>query len=208
MTKTHATDFYIESPPWGEPHVFAVGTGAYRAGDTDEIHRTFCRDLYNLRTIRNLHTVRVVMDFGAGIGAFGVACHQVWPEAEIYCFEPDERKYELLCANIHQGGDGWGNVHAFGTGVGYAPELMDIEEVFAHTSENFVDLARFTAPAMEACFPHIETHSAERIDMITGHYRSTFETFERMATLAFAHHTFPRPHPADAGRFTGMMRGH
>lgn len=208
LTMTEPNDFYIESPPWGTPHVFRVGTQAYRHGDVGEIHRDFCRDLYDLKTLRHLRPMQVIMDFGAGIGAFAVAAHQVWPEAEIYCFEPDARKYELLCDNIRLGGDGWRNVHAFGNGVGYAPELMDIEEVFAQTSEEFVDLARWSTPAMEACFPHIHTHSAERIDMMTGHYRSTFDTFERLAQLAFPLHTFLRPHASGAGRFTGVMRGH
>jgi hypothetical protein len=201
----HFADWFIEHPPWGEPHVFSVRPGPGKSEDLATIDREFKRDVYRVRTLKeNARAIGCVMDFGAGIGAFAVACAQAFPDAEVYCFEADPLKFELLEENTKA----FSKVHRFPYAVGYTPETMSIEEVFAHTGEEFVDLARWTPLSMSNTWRWIESHSSDRIDMMTGHYLTSFETFCRYAVAAFPNHAFPLPSPEDAGRFTAIMRGH
>jgi FkbM family methyltransferase len=55
-----------------------------------------------------------IMDLGANCGAFTVWAKTIWPEAEIFAFEPLEFNFDLLLKNV----DGLSGVECFNQAVG------------------------------------------------------------------------------------------
>lgn len=42
---------------------------------------------------------KVILDIGANVGAFAFWAHNKWPEAKIYCYEPEENNFSQLSGN-------------------------------------------------------------------------------------------------------------
>lgn len=52
------------------------------------------------REYGRMQNYRTIVDIGANMGAFGVYAALACPNAKIYCFEPEERNFEVLKRNI------------------------------------------------------------------------------------------------------------
>lgn len=71
-----------------------------RGKDAEVVAEVVTRDYYRLAELKKAgFRPSTIVDIGAHIGTFAVMANFYWPEAEIYCFEPDERSFELLCQN-------------------------------------------------------------------------------------------------------------
>jgi FkbM family methyltransferase len=102
--------------PWGAEHLFQIRPDSERRGDIDVIHECFERDDYNLAGLRKAFPApRVIFDVGAHIGCFTVAAKLLWPDAEVYCFEPNRRSFDLLMENTSD----FTGVHLFNYALGY-----------------------------------------------------------------------------------------
>lgn len=74
---------------------------------------TVLDDHYRLRELRD---ARRIIDAGAGTGDFAIVAARRFPAAEILCFEPDARYFDVLRANLRR--NGCCNVAAHGVALG------------------------------------------------------------------------------------------
>lgn len=96
----------------GVSYTFTIRTEKH--GDRDVINEVYTGDCYRLRDYPDAAPT-VILDIGAHIGTFAVLAAQLWPAAEIYCFEPNKRSFELLCENTRT----FGNVRCYNVAISY-----------------------------------------------------------------------------------------
>lgn len=72
----------------------------------------FVQERYRFKSDRS---VPFVIDCGANIGLLSLYTKQLYPNAEVTCFEPDPTIYRYLKSNIQS--SGYQNVHTIGKGV-------------------------------------------------------------------------------------------
>lgn len=74
---------------------FFIRTEKY--GDIEIVEEVVGGDCYELTKMQQ-HP-KVIFDIGASMGAFAKFAHSLFPDAKIYCFEPNPRSFELLQLN-------------------------------------------------------------------------------------------------------------
>ncbi|MES2519122.1 MAG: FkbM family methyltransferase [Bacteroidota bacterium] len=65
--------------------------------------------------------LKSIIDVGANIGQFGVACSKFYPNAQIYCFEPVPETFEKLKSNT----EGTKNIKVYHSALGNADGTID-----------------------------------------------------------------------------------
>lgn len=69
-------------------------------GDLAIIDEVINRDCYQLAKLKGAgFDPKIIIDIGAHIGTFAALAHLLWPQARIFCVEPDEGSFELLTLN-------------------------------------------------------------------------------------------------------------
>jgi len=58
------------------------------------------RDAYKLNKLSSLITPRVILDIGGHIGSFSLKAKTVWPNAQIFAFEPNVKNAHLYQRNV------------------------------------------------------------------------------------------------------------
>lgn len=74
-----------------------INPGRWSKADHSIITEIFEDNFYTLDTIKTAPVT--ILDIGGHIGAFAVACHQRWPNAQIVCVEPNPMLWVALSAN-------------------------------------------------------------------------------------------------------------
>ena len=63
-----------------------------------EFHRIFMDDCYELSRLRQIKTI---VDCGANLGFFAIACERFHPGCSLYCFEPNAEIFPILQQNTN-----------------------------------------------------------------------------------------------------------
>lgn len=71
-----------------------------KEGDAAIIEEVVDGDCYNLLAMKEAgFNPKTIFDIGASMGAFAKFAHSLFPNARIFCFEPNPRSFELLKKN-------------------------------------------------------------------------------------------------------------
>jgi len=100
---------------------FAIRPG--QSGDRGVIREVYEDDCYRVAALAR--APRIVFDIGAHIGTFTVLLKQRFPAAQVFCFEPDSKSFELLQANTAR----LPGVHLFNQAIGYSGKAVLLESV-------------------------------------------------------------------------------
>lgn len=110
----------------------------------------------------SLHTARVIIDIGAGIGDFSVHAARLSKHSVVYAYEPDPGSFALLQHNIAL--NGCGNIIAYPQVVGGQSTLVSINRDF--TSPVLYQTA--AASAGDSAEPPIVSLSLDDIFAVNG----------------------------------------
>jgi len=94
-----------------------------------------------------------IVDVGANVGQFALAANAVWPEAQIYSFEPLPDCHQQLLARLSQ----VKNFTGFNVGLGDRPGSLVFEKNAFSASSSFLKMA----PMHKLEFPH--TQDSQRV---------------------------------------------
>lgn len=147
-------------------------------GDTEIVEEVVGGDCYDLIAMREAGRYpEVIFDIGASMGAFARWAHFLFPEATIFCFEPNKRSFELLkencpfatCYNAAVRYDG-SSILTDGegaTGGGFITTREKFEEMAAskNSADHFIYSIFDEVPTVsleEVC----EEHGIENIDIL------------------------------------------
>jgi SAM-dependent methyltransferase len=101
---------------------------------------TVIDDHYGLRQLRD---ARRIVDAGAGTGDFSILAAKLFPAAEIVCFEPDPRYFEVLGRNLRRNGSR--NVTAYDVALGDGDGTRRLAD-FVHAE---IDLLKIDCEGVE-----------------------------------------------------------
>lgn len=189
----------------GHTHSFIVSER--RQGDAGIIGEVFRDDAYRVQDIKC--APHCIFDIGAHIGAFSVLARQAFPDAAIFCFEPNPETRVLLEQNVsglginvipaalhystkvhlvtHPSDTGWDKVEE--NGLGPEVDTITLEAALELAGVDTVDLVKLDCEGGEInAFERMNPETAARMGLIVGEYHCNEDVFESLAKNALPHH--------------------
>ena len=165
-------DYTMLPDKYAECRVYTRRDEAGRADDTHVANTILGHDEYRLSKLANcISPPTIIMDVGGHIGTFGMKCKTVWPDANIYAYEPNGISHQLYQKNIAI--NDMTGVTVYKKGISYEKDRTTLVKDLASTggdilvTEDMWD--RATSKLKIACFNPAASYvlSFENIELST-----------------------------------------